>query len=270
MGKVYFIGAGPGDPELLTLKGQRLIRAADLVLYTDSLVNPAVCAWARPGVEVKGSAGMTHEEIMDEMIRVAAAGGTVARVHTGDPSIYGAVFEQIKQLEEAGIPYEIVPGVSSVFAAAAALQAELTVPELAQTVILSRAEGRTPMPAKEQLRHLAAHEATLCLFLSVTLIHKVVEELLAGGYPPSTPVAVVQRASWPDQQIVRGTLQDIAARVREAGIKAHALIMVGKVFDPELHATVEGRSKLYDAGFTHQFRRAKGAPSKARSAGETA
>lgn len=260
-GKVYFIGAGPGDPELITLRGQRILGAADVIVYTDSLVSPDLLRWANPGARVCGSAGLTLEEIMAVLVESARAGQVVARVHTGDPSVYGAVLEQVVILNREGIPYEIVPGVSSVFAAAAALGAELTVPELAQTVILTRMEGRTPVPPGEKLRDLAAHRTTLVLYLSVTLIGEVVRELLAGGYPPETPAAVVQRASWPDQQIVRGTLADIAARTRAARINSHALILVGAVFDPALPTRGEGyRSRLYDKDFTHRFRSAEHHP----------
>lgn len=258
-GRVFFVGAGPGDLGLVTRKGEAIIRAADLILYTDSLVNPEIASWARPGARVMGSASLTHDEIIAAMVDVARQGGTVARVHTGDPTVFGAVYEQARRLAEAGIPYEIVPGVSSVFAAAAALGAELTVPELAQTVILTRVEGRTPVPSNERLRDLAAHRTTLCLFLSTALIGRAVEELRAGGYPDDTPVAVVYRVTWPDEKIVRGTLADIAQRVREARINAHALILVGQVFDPALHARVEGRSRLYDPEFRHRFRPGAGA-----------
>lgn len=256
-GKVYFIGAGPGDPELITVKGQRILREADIILYTDSLVSARLMEWARPDAEIFGSAGLTLEEIMAVLVEGAREGKIVARIHTGDPSVYGAVLEQYVVLNREGIPYEIIPGVSSVFGAAAALGAELTVPELAQTIILSRMEGRTPVPEHEKLRGLAAHQTTLVLYLSVAMISKVVDELVAGGYPPETPVAVVQRATWPDQRILRGSLADIAEKARAAGIRMHALIMVGKVFDPELAVKGEQyKSKLYDKEFTHMYRRA--------------
>lgn len=256
-GKVYFIGAGPGDPELITVKGQRILREADVILYTDSLVSSDLMRFARSDAEIYGSAGLTLEEILAVMVENAREGKVVARVHTGDPAIYGAVLEQFVLLNREGIPYEIVPGVSSVFGAAAALGVELTVPELAQTVILSRAAGRTPVPEGEELRSLAAHRATLVLYLSVAQIGKVAAELMAGGYPPETPVAVVQRATWPDQQIVRGRLNDITQQVQAAGIRMHALILVGQVLDPELARSGEQyRSRLYDKEFTHMYRRA--------------
>ncbi len=253
---VSFIGAGPGDPELLTVRGQRLIREADVVIYTDSLVHPGVAALARPEAEVHGSAGLTLEALVGLMAAAAAQGKRVARVHTGDPTIFGAVQEQVAALEALGVSCEVVPGVSSVFAAAAALGVELTVPELSQTVILTRMEGRTPMPPGEKLRDLARHQATLVLFLSVTLLDEVVAELLAGGYPPETPAAVVHRATWEDEKVVRGTLADIAVGVREAHIHSHALILVGKVFGHDVRNEREAyRSRLYDPSFSHSYRK---------------
>jgi precorrin-4/cobalt-precorrin-4 C11-methyltransferase len=264
-GKVYIIGAGPGDPELITVKGQRILQSADVVLFTDSLVNKELMALARPDAEVFGSAGLTLEEITAVLVEGALEGKIVARVHTGDPAVYGAVLEQMVTLNRMGIPYEIIPGVSSVFGAAAALGAMLTVPDLAQTVILTRMEGRTPVPALENLRSLAAHRTTMVLYLSVTGIKRVVGELIEGGYTPETPAAVVQRATWSNQKIVRGTLADIAEKTHEAGIRLHALIMVGQVFDPSLPTDGEQyKSLLYDKDFTHMFRRADGL--KARDA----
>lgn len=257
-GKVYFIGAGPGDPELLTIKGRRIIGEADVIIYADSLVNPEVCRYARPGAEIHGSSSLSLEEVAGLMAGAAEQGKTVARVHTGDPSVYGAIGEQMDLLDRRGIRYEIVPGVSSVFAAAASLGVELTAPELSQTVIITRLEGRTPVPVRENLSSLAAHHATLVLFLSIAMIDGVVKDLLAGGYPAATPVAVVQRASWEDQRTVLGTLSDIAGKVAEAGIKRQALILVGEVLDPDRDAAARGRrSRLYDETFTHGYRRGR-------------
>lgn len=257
-GKVYFVGAGPGAPDLITVRGARVIAAADLVLYTDSLVTPGLAADLKPGAAVRGSAGMTLDEIMDEMVPVAQRRGIVARVHTGDPTIFGAIFEQIVRLDQAGIPWEIVPGVSSVTAAAAACRAELTVSEISQTIILTRVEGRTPVPPGEQLRDLARHGATIALFLSASLLHKAEEELLAGGYPADTPVAVVQKATWPDEQIVRTTIARMMEDTRAANIRMHAMVLVGPCLDPDLHAQRSDlRSKLYDENFTHGHRVAK-------------
>lgn len=263
-GKVYFIGAGPGDPELITLRGQRLIAAADVIIYTDSLVDPRVLQWARPEAEVHGSASLTLEELEALMVGAARRGLRVARVHTGDPSVFGAMLEQLHALHRAGVPYEIVPGVSAVFAAAAVLGAELTVPDLCQTVILTRAAGRTPVPERERLGDLAAHHATLALFLSATLLDKVVGELREAGWPDDVPVAVVQRATWPDQKVVRGTVGTIVAQARAADIRSHAMILAGRALDPDLVPLGGYRSKLYDKDFAHRYRRAvnKGRPAR--------
>jgi precorrin-4/cobalt-precorrin-4 C11-methyltransferase len=261
MGRVYFIGAGPGDPELLTLRGKRLIETSDLVLYADSLVSPEICGLAPSGAEIVGTADQTLEWIVARMVAACRDGRQVARVHSGDPSLYGALHEQLAGLEREGIPYEIVPGVSSAFAAAAALQAELTVPEIAQTVIFTRLPSRTRGVANERLRDLAAHRTTMAIFLSVTAIERVVEELRSGGYPAETPAAVVYRVAWPDQQLLRGTLADIAGRTRRAGWKRQALILVGNVLDPAIRELANGkRSGLYDPGHSHVFRPLRGAP----------
>lgn len=253
--KIYIIGAGPGDPDLITVKGLRLLQEADVVLYTDSLVNEELIAKAKPGAEVLKSAGMD----LDEMVRIMAdrvkQGKMVVRVHTGDPAVFGAIMEQVALLKKEGIGYEVVPGVSSVFASAAAIGAELTVPELTQTLILTRAEGRTPVPELEKLRDLAAHHCTIALFLSATLTKKVVNELLDAGWSEQTPVAVIQRATWPDQKIVRTTLEHLDEDMRKNGIRSHAMILAGWALDPDIHHKDEYRSKLYDKQFTHRFRR---------------
>ncbi len=256
-GKVCFIGAGPGAPDLLTLRAARLLGQADVVIYADSLVSPEVLQFCRPGAEVHGSAALTREEIADLMRRGATAGKLVARLHSGDPSLYGALLEEMRSLEEAGIDYEVVPGVSSLFAAAAALKVELTAPGVAQTVIVTRAAGRTPMPPGEELRELARHGATIALFLAAARLGQVTRELMAGGYPPETPAALVYRATWPDEQVLRGTLADIAQRAREAGIARQALLLVGRVLDPALKGPGGPASRLYDAAFSHMFRRGR-------------
>ncbi|MCI3923216.1 precorrin-4 C(11)-methyltransferase [Paenibacillus sp. TRM 82003] len=253
--KVYIVGAGPGDPDLITVKGLRILSGADLVLYTDSLVNDELIAKAGPHATVMQSSGMDLEQMVDTMIEAVRAGKSVARVHTGDPSIYGATLEQLVLLKRAGIAYEIVPGVSSVFAAAAALGAELTVPDLTQTVILTRAEGRTPVPERERLASLASHHCTVALYLSATLAKKVVREFTDAGWSEQTPVAVVQRASWPDQKIVRTTLGGLDEALRSAGIRMHAMILAGWALDPTLADRDEHRSKLYDKTFTHGYRK---------------
>ncbi len=269
-GKVYFVGGGPGDPELLTLKAKRIIETADVVIYADSLVHPSIAGLARPGAEVHGSKGLTLPEIMQLTVQAVAQGKTVARIQSGDPAVYGAMLEQMRVLEREGIEYEIIPGVSSAFAAAALLKAELTVPEVSQTVIMTRAEGRVAMPPREQLRDLAAHGCTLVIFLSITRMAKINRELRAGGYPKETPVAVVYRAGWPEEQIIRGTLANIAAKVREAKITLQAIILVGQALDPSLRqpsqpAETLAASHLYSADYTHLYRRSR-AKSKSTAA----
>jgi precorrin-4/cobalt-precorrin-4 C11-methyltransferase len=255
-GKVYLIGAGPGDPELLTLKARRLIDAADYVLYTGSLVPDVHFVGIRG--EVEDSKGLTLDAMVGRMIDRARLGQRIARVHTGDPAVYGATHEQIARLEAAGIPWEVVPGVTSALAAAAVLGAELTIPEMTQTIVLSRTAGRTPMPPGEDLRDLARlGNATLCLYLSATLVEKVARELIAGGRPESTPVAVVQHATLPTQRILRGTLATIADEVRTARVRDQAMVLVGPALDPELrHQVGQHESRLYAADFSHRFRRA--------------
>ncbi|MCX7789275.1 MAG: precorrin-4 C(11)-methyltransferase, partial [Chloroflexaceae bacterium] len=271
-GTVYFIGAGPGAPDLITVRGRDIIARADLILYADSLVDEAVpAAYARPTARVVGSAGLDLERIVALMVETARAGGVVARVHTGDPSLYGAIHEQMAALDEQGVPYEIVPGVTAAFAAAARLGVELTVPEVTQTLIVTRVAGRTPVPPGEALRGLAAHGASLALYLSVGQIEQVVAELLAGGaYTPDTPVAVVYRATWPDERVITGTLADIAPQVREAGLTRHALILVGPALGAARPAT---RSRLYAPEFAHGYRRRQattGAPAEPAEAPHTA
>ncbi|WNG18588.1 precorrin-4 C(11)-methyltransferase [Cystobacter fuscus] len=248
--KVYIIGAGPGDPKLITVRGAELVEQCPVVLYTGSLVPQAVIARARPDARVLDSSSMTLEQIIDVLKEAHAADQDVARVHTGDPSIFGSTAEQMRRLVELGIPYEIIPGVSSFTAAAAVLGKELTLPELSQTVIVTRAEGRTLMPEGEKLEDLARHRATLALFLSAGLIRDVVEKLLPS-YGPDCPVAVVQKATWPDQKVVRGTLADIGDKVRAERINATAMILVGEVLEAKDFAN----SRLYDPTFTHRFRK---------------
>lgn len=250
--KVYIIGAGPGDPKLITVRGAELIAQCPRVMYTGSLVPREVLAYAGPDALIRDSSGMTLDEIETFFAAARDAGHDVARVHTGDPSIFGSTAEQIRRLERLGIEYEIVPGVSSFSAAAAALGKELTLPELSQTVILTRIEGRTPMPPKESLDELGKHGATLCLFLSITHMREVAQALVPH-YGADCPVAVVQRASWPDQLIVLGTLTDIREKVRLAKISSTAMILVGRV----LSATDFAESRLYAADFDHRFRNAK-------------
>ncbi len=251
MSNVYFIGAGPGDPDLITLKGHRLLKAADVIIYAGSLVNPMLLTDCRKESRLYNSAAMTLEEVV-EIMRIAVEQGLmVARLHTGDPSIYGAIREQMDRLEELSISYEVIPGVSSFVASAAALKKEFTLPEVSQTVILTRLEGRTPVPTGESLRELATHQATMAIFLSVHMIEEVVAELITA-YPKETPVAVVQRASWPDEKILLGTLENISERVKAENITKTAQILVGN-FLGDRYAL----SKLYDKGFSHEYRSAK-------------
>ncbi len=251
MGKVYFIGAGPGDPELITVKGQRLIAEADVIIYAGSLVNPEILKYGRDDAEIYNSATMNLDEVLDVEIRAVREGKTVARVHTGDPAIYGAIQEQMDGLRAAGIEdFEVVPGVSSFLASAAALKQEYTLPNVSQTIIITRMEGRTPMPPKEKLVSLAQHQATMCIFLSVQAIDEVMKQLTDGGYAPDTPVAIVVRATWPDQKILRGTIATIADIIHDAGVTRQAMIIVGRVLDSEYDL-----SKLYDSKFTTMFRK---------------
>jgi precorrin-4/cobalt-precorrin-4 C11-methyltransferase len=250
--KVYIIGAGPGDPKLLTLRGAELIARCPVVLYTGSLVPREVLQHARADAQVLDSSGMTLDEIIAVLIAARDADHDVARVHTGDPVLFGSTAEQMRRMAALGVAHEIVPGVSSFTAAAAALGRELTLPELSQTVILTRAEGRTPMPEREKLEALAEHNATLALFLSITLLDDVTRALIPA-YGADCPVAVVHRASWPDQQIVRGTLADIREKVRAAKIRSQSMILVGRVLTAEDFAD----SRLYAPDFAHRFRRVK-------------
>lgn len=248
---VFFIGAGPGDPDLITVKGKKIVEQADVIIYAGSLVNKQILDCRKDGAEVYNSATMTLEEVIDVMIEAEKEEKLVARVHTGDPSIYGAIREQMDILEEKAIQYEVIPGVSSFVGAAAAINKEFTLPGITQTVILTRMEGRTPVPEKESLESLAQHRASMCIFLSVQMIEEVVRRL-ATHYPIETPIAVIQKATWEDQKIVLGTLGDIAQKVKEAGITKTAQILVGDFLGNEYEY-----SKLYDKHFSHEYRTAK-------------
>lgn len=247
---IYFVGAGPGDPELITVKGAKLLARADVVIYAGSLVNKELLDLCKPETETYDSAGMHLKEIIQIMIDAHRAGREVVRLHTGDPSLYGAIQEQMDALKSAGVPYTVVPGVSSFLAAAAAIPHELTLPGITQTVILTRMEGRTPVPKKESINSLAVHNATMCIFLSVHMLEELVRELISGGYGNQTPVVVVEKASWQDERVISGTLGDITGKVKEAGVNRTAMIIVGDVFKAGYTP-----SRLYDPGFTHSFRR---------------
>ncbi len=252
MGKtVYFIGAGPGDPELLTVKGKRLIGQADVILYTGSLVNPQILEGAKPEAKAYDSASMTLRQVVDVIRDGVEQEKQVVRVHTGDPSLYGAVREQMAELDRLGLAYEVVPGVSSFLAAAASLKREYTLPGVSQTVILTRMEGRTGVPEKERVEALASHQATMVVFLSGGKIEELCGRLQLGGYPEDTPAAVVYKASWEDEKIVKGTLADIAGKVKGAGICRTALVAVGRFLEGSFSL-----SRLYDEAFSHGYRKA--------------
>lgn len=246
---VFFIGAGPGAPDLITIRGAELIRKADCVIYAGSLVNKELFAGCR--VPLHDSSKLHLAEIIELMEATCSSGGNVARVHTGDPSLYGAIKEQMIRLDERGIGWEVIPGVTSAFGAAASLGVELTLPEVTQSVIITRRGGRTPVPERERLPALASHGATMMIFLSVAMIEEVVAELLEGGYQESTPVSVIMKATWPDEKIVSGCLADISPKVHRENITKTALICVGQVFDKK---SFQADSKLYDKNFSHGLR----------------
>lgn len=248
---IYFVGAGSGAPDLITVRGVRLLSEADVIVYAGSLVNPALLEYKKDGCEVYNSAKMTLEEVIAVMAPAAKAGKTVVRLHTGDPCVYGAHREQMDELDKRGIPYEVCPGVSSFCGAAAALKAEYTLPNVSQSVILTRMEGRTPVPEKEQIEAFAAHGATMVIFLSAGQLPRLSERLIAGGYAPDTPAAIVYKATWPDEKVVRTTVGELAAAGAREGITKTALITVGGFLGTEYE-----RSKLYDPTFTTEFREA--------------
>ncbi len=248
---VYFVGAGSGAADLITVRGQKLLMEADVIIYAGSLVNPEHLDIAKQGCDIYDSASMTLEEVIEVMKQAECEGKTTVRLHTGDPSIYGAIREQMDVLDESGIHYEVVPGVSSCFGAAAALKAEYTLPDVSQTVIITRMAGRTPVPEKEEISLLAAHQATMVIFLSTGLLEPLRERLLTGGYRKDTPAAIVYKATWPDEKVFRGTVDTLPQLAKENGITKTALILVGDF----LGDTYE-RSKLYDPAFTHEFREA--------------
>jgi len=249
--KVYFVGAGPGDPELITIKGKKILDRADVIIYAGSLVNPEVFAGA--GAEIYDSSGMTLDDVIRIMKETSSGGKITARLHTGDTAFYSAISEQIERLRQLNIPYEVIPGVSSASAGAALLGQELTIPEISQTVIFTRMEGRTPVPEGERLSELARHRSSMVIFLSVGMIEKVREELLQG-YPEDTPVAVIEKASWQDGRTIRGLLKDLDELVRKAGIKKTALIYIGDALKAS-EVSLGKESKLYHKDFRHEYRK---------------
>lgn len=246
---VHFVGAGPGACDLITVRGMNRIKEADVIIYAGSLVNPELLSYAKADCKIYNSAHMTLDAVVDVMREAEAAGKGTVRLHTGDPSVYGAIREQMDLLDEYGIAYDVCPGVSAVFGAAASLACEYTLPDVTQTLILTRAEGKTPVPEKENLRSLAAHRASLVLYLSSGLARKVRQELLIGGYAEDTPVAVVYKATWPEEKIIRTTLAKLPEDMEAAGITKTALIIVS----PALGSIYE-KSKLYDAAFATEYR----------------
>lgn len=250
MSKVYFIGAGPGDPELITIKGRKVLDNANVVIYAGSLVNPELLKGIK--AEIHDSSKLTLDEIIDVIKNAINKNKIVARLHTGDTSFYSAISEQIERLRKLNIEYEVIPGVSSAMAGAAILGQELTIPEISQTVIFTRLEGKTPVPESEKLSELARHKATMVIFLSVGMVERVKDELLQG-YSENTPVVIIEKATWPEQRIIRGILKDIDAIVKNSGIKKTALIYVGE----SLMASAKSlgkESKLYDKDFKHGYR----------------
>lgn len=250
---VHFVGAGPGAEDLITVRGQHFLQEADVIIYAGSLVNPALLKNAKPECEIHNSAYMTLEEVIRTIEEAEKRKLTTVRLHTGDPALYGAVREQMDELAKRNISFDVCPGVSSLFGAAAALQVEYTLPEVSQSVIITRAEGRTAVPKGEKLRELATHQTTMILFLSSGLAEKVRDELLAGGYEKTTPVAVVYRATWPDEKCLYTTLDRLPETMEEAQIANTALILVGKVLAQSDYA----KSRLYDGSFTTGYRRGK-------------
>ena len=248
---VHFVGAGPGAPDLITLRGAALLKQADVIIYAGSLVNPALLELARADCEVHNSAEMTLEQVIGVMKQAEAAGKTTVRLHTGDPCVYGAIREQMDALDELGIPYDDVPGVSSFCGAAAALRAEYTLPGVSQSVILTRLAGRTPVPEAESLASMASHGASMAVFLSGGMLERVQEELLKGAYTEDTPAALVYKATWPEEKTVRCTVGTLAQAGEEHGIRKTALVLVGDFLDSPYE-----KSKLYDPSFTTEFREA--------------
>jgi len=246
---VHFVGAGSGAIDLITIRGKRLLEEADVIIYAGSLVNEELLDFAAHSCEIHNSAKMTLEEVIDVIKKAESENKTTVRLHTGDPSIYGAIREQMRDLDELGIEYDVCPGVSSFCGAAASLKAEYTLPDISQTVIITRVEGRTPMPPNEKLAALAAHGATMVLFLSVGLAVKTQKGLLEGGYPPETPVAIVYKATWADERIYRCTVATLAETIKNNDITKTALITVGNFLGDDF-----GRSKLYHPKFTTEYR----------------
>jgi precorrin-4/cobalt-precorrin-4 C11-methyltransferase len=250
--KVYFVGCGPGNPELITIKAKKIIQKADVVVYSGSLIPTQILNFCKKA-KLHDASKLVREEIFEILKENAKKNKIVVRLHDGDPSIYGAIKEQIDNLQPEGVESEVVPGVTSFLASAAALGIQLTLPGVTQTMIITRAESRTKVPKEERISELAKHKATMIFYLSIHLLSKVVKEALEGGYAVSTPVAVVYRVSWNDQKIITGTLTDITKKVKDEKITRTAIIIIGDVIQPKSYEY----SKLYDKTFSHGFRKAK-------------
>ena len=249
---ITFVGAGPGAEDLITVRGQKLIQEADIVIYAGSLVNPGLLSECREDCQIYNSAKMTLEEVMEVMLDGQEKGRKIVRLHTGDPCLYGAIREQMDELEKRGIPYEVCPGVSSFCGAAAALNAEYTLPGVSQSVVITRMAGRTPVPDRESIASFAAHQATMVIFLSTGMLRELSAELIRGGYAPGTPAAVVYKATWPEEKVLRCTVETLAQTAEAEGVRKTALIVVGNVLEGEYE-----RSKPYDPPFTTEYREGK-------------
>ncbi len=250
---VHFVGAGPGAPDLITVRGRVFLENADLIIFAGSLVNPALLGLAKEGCEILNSAKMTLEEVIESCRKADEKGLDIVRLHTGDQSVYGAVREQMDELDRLGIVYDDTPGVSSFCGAAAALSAEYTLPGVSQSVIITRMEGRTPVPKGEDMRLMASHGCSMAIFLSAGMLKEVEKELLAGGaYTEDTPAAIVYKATWPDERVFRCTIGTLARTAEKENIRRTALILIGDF----LGASYQ-RSKLYDPGFSTGFRKAR-------------
>ena len=250
---IIFAGAGPGDPELMTVKSMKAVRDADLVIYAGSLVPEAVLIWKGEQTQTRSSAGMTLEDMVDAMAEAHARGKRVVRLHTGDPALYGASFEQIRELQKKEIPYTVIPGVTAAFAAAAAMRMEYTLPEVTQTLILTRVSGRTPVPEAEELDRLASHQSSMAIYLSVGMAEKI-QGILAPHYGADSPCAIAYKVAHPEEQIHYTTIGELARTCAEKNITRHALIIVGKAVEASLGNHEIIKSKLYDAEFTHGYR----------------
>ena len=248
---VHFVGAGPGAVDLITVRGAQLLSQADVVIYAGSLVNPDLLSYVKEGCEIHNSAGMTLEETFSVICQAEQAGKMTVRLHTGDPSLYGAIGEQMALLRQEGIPFDVTPGVSSFCGAAAALPAEYTLPGVSQSVVITRMAGRTPVPERESVASFAAHGATMVIFLSTGPLPQLRQELLSGGYARDTPAAIVYKATWPDEKVIRGRVDQLPQMAEENGVTKTALILVGGFLEEDFQ-----RSKLYDPAFGHEFREA--------------